>query len=99
MGLGVGTIFALSAKAKYNDSLPQCASTDKNRCTELGTSQRDSARSAGNVATVAMGFGGAALVTGAVLFFTAPSQKEAPREGARVEVVPTLGGALVRGTF
>jgi hypothetical protein len=100
VGLGVGTVFALNAKSKYNDSLDSCHPEDKNLCDAHGFAVRDQARSAGNVATVAMGMGGAALVAGAVLYLTAPST---PSEAPRVSVVPSLApgaaGLVAVGTY
>jgi serine/threonine-protein kinase len=95
VGVGVGTLFAFSAKSKYDDSLKLCSQTDQNVCSQAGVSQRDDARSAGNLATVGFIVGGVALATGAVLWLTAPNSNAS----ARVGVVPTLGGAMVRGTW
>jgi serine/threonine-protein kinase len=86
VGLGIGTAFAISAKAAYDDSLTNCNDNDQNLCKQEGVTRRDEARSAGNVATVAVGVGAAALVAGAVLYLTAPSG-----EGAHAVVVPTAG--------
>ena len=104
VGVAVGGIFALNAKSKYNDSLKSCPS-DKNLCTPDGVSQRDDARSAGNVATVALGVGAVAIVAGAVLWLTAPKSDAAPANATtvrvRFDVAPTLGGgsAFLRGQW
>jgi hypothetical protein len=95
VGLALGGAFVLSAKSKYDDSLNHCVSGSPNVCDATGVSQRDSARTSGNVATVAFAVGAAAVAAGAVLWFTAPSSHASPRVG----LVPTLGGALVRGEF
>jgi hypothetical protein len=100
VGVGVGTVFALKAKSKYNDSLNDCHPDDKNVCNTGGLTVRDQARSAGNVATVVMGVGGAALVAGAVLFLTAPSSStEAPRVSVVPSVSPGSGGVVVVGRY
>jgi len=100
VGLGIGTGFALSAKSKYDESIGLCSIQDKNLCTGPGVTARDQARSAGNLATVAFGVGGAALVAGAVLFFTAPA---ASSETPRVAVVPAAGpgqaGLVMVGSY
>jgi len=96
VGLAVGSIFALNAKSKYDDSLKLCP-TDKNLCTPQGVSQRDDARSAGNVATIGFGVGVALVAAGAVLWFTAPSASDNKTTG--IQVAPTLGGAVVRGRW
>ncbi len=85
VGLGVGTAFALSAKAKKNDSLVNCPA-GPNLCNQTGVDQRNEALSAGNVATVAAGAGVVLLAAGAILFFTAPSG-----EKPRALVVPSVG--------
>ena len=95
VGLGLGTVFALSAKSKYDDSLKACG-TDKNLCTQPGVEQRDSARTQGNLATVGFGVGAALVVTGAVLWFTAP---RGTGDKTQLQVAPTVGGAMVRGRF
>jgi hypothetical protein len=94
--VAVGTIFALNAKSKYNDSLGQCSVNDKNACTPSGVQMRDDARSAGNVATVGIGLGAALVAAGAVLWLTAPSSTESK---TAIVVAPTLGGAVVRGRW
>jgi tetratricopeptide (TPR) repeat protein len=95
VGLGVGTVFALRAKSKYDESLRSCTPADKNKCDAQGVSLRDDARGAGTIATIAVGVGGAALVAGAVLFFTAPSSSEQPHAA----LVPTAGPSTVGLAF
>jgi hypothetical protein len=95
VGLGVGTAFVLSAHSHYDDSLANCTSS-KNVCNAAGVSERNSALSAGNLATVFFSVGAAAVAGGAVLWFTAPSS---PSSSPRVGLVPAPGGALVRGEF
>jgi serine/threonine-protein kinase len=100
VGVGVGTVFALQAKSKYNESLSSCHPDDKNVCSSEGLTVRDQARSAGNVATVVMGVGGAALVAGAVLFLTAPSaSSETPRVSVVPSVAPGAAGLVAVGTY
>jgi len=86
VGLGVGTAFALSAKAKKDDSLLNCPASP-NLCNATGVNQRNDARSAGDVATVAFGAGVILIATGVVLFVTAPSG-----EKPRAMIVPSVGG-------
>jgi tetratricopeptide (TPR) repeat protein len=96
VGAAVGTVFVVDAKSKYDDSLQYCPKTD-NACTPQGVSLRDDARAAGNAATVGYAVGITALAAGAILYFTAPKSHEARQ--ARMSVVPTWGGALVRGIW
>jgi hypothetical protein len=95
IGLGIGTVFAVKAKSQYDESLRSCTQVDKNKCDSHGVSLRDDARGAGTIATIAVGLGGAALVAGAVLFFTAPSSPERPR----VAIVPIAGSSTVGLAF
>ena len=92
VGLGVGGIFALSARSKYSDSKGYCLPSDPNKCNSQGVSLRDDARSAGNVATVLGGVGLAALVGGAVLYFTAPSSKLAQAHALHIGAGAAQGG-------
>ncbi|HEX3771571.1 MAG TPA: hypothetical protein VHV30_11925 [Polyangiaceae bacterium] len=95
-GLVVGGIFALSAKSKYNDSVDNCQAANHDLCNATGVSQRNDARSAGNVATVFLGVGAAALVGGAIVFFAAPHGGSTT---GGLQVMPTLGGVVARGAF
>lgn len=100
VGVGVGTAFALSARSKYDDSLAFCDDSDPNRCNATGVSLRDDARGRGNVATVALGLGGAALVGGIVLVLSSPDH---PDEAARIETGPAVAGDgagwMMRGSW
>jgi len=98
VGLGVGGILGLGAKSKYNDSLENCQTASPNLCNPTGLTQRDDARSAGNVATVVVGVGAAALVAGGILWLTAP-RSHASASSATLEVAPTLGGFVARGAW
>ncbi|MEO6417980.1 MAG: hypothetical protein ABIP39_01135, partial [Polyangiaceae bacterium] len=72
-----------------------------NHCDAVGVSLRDDAIHAGTISTIGLGFGAAALVTGTVLFFTAPSGKST--SAARIQASPLIGqsgsGFSVRGTW
>ena len=87
----VGGVFGLSAKTSYDDSLAFCPK-NKNLCTQPGVDARDDARTKGNVASVAMIAGGALVATGAVLWITAPSEKN--RTKGSLGVTPTVGAAM-----
>lgn len=100
VGVGLGTYFALHAKALNDDSLANShCPTSKNLCDQTGVNLRDDARSSGNIASIMMGVGAVALVGGVVLFLVAPSGRPAEPRAASIQLVPTLGGALVRGSF
>ncbi|HLK36716.1 MAG TPA: hypothetical protein VKU41_08185, partial [Polyangiaceae bacterium] len=57
VGLGVGTVLAISAKGKDNDSLKFCETANPDLCSAAGLSDRSTARSLGDAATVALGLG------------------------------------------
>ena len=99
VGLGIGTAFALKAKSNYDDSLPFCAAGDNNRCNQDGITRREDARSAGNIATLAVGAGAAALVAGTVLFLTAPSSSDKPRATFVPTVGPESAGLTLVGSY
>jgi hypothetical protein len=95
IGIGIGTAFGLAANSTYNDSLANCP-RDKNLCTSAGVSQRDDARTQGNIATVGFVIGGLGLATAGVLLLL-PTASDARRAG--VELRPTLGGMTLRGRW
>ncbi|MGH7295678.1 MAG: tetratricopeptide repeat protein, partial [Polyangiaceae bacterium] len=99
VGLGVAAAFAVSAKSQYNTSLGNCESNDPNVCSGTGVTQRNNARTAGNVASVAASVGAAALVGGAVIWLTAPRSGSSSAAAARVGIAPTLGGAVLQGAW
>jgi hypothetical protein len=99
-GVAVGTVFVLSAKSRYNDSLNHCEAANPDLCDPQGITQRNDARSAGNIATAALGVGAAALIGGGILWLTAPSGASGHGGGgARWAVAATLSGAVVKGAW
>lgn len=96
-GLVLGTVFVVNARSKYDDSLAGCP-VDNNRCTPEGTSLRDDARRNGNIATVAYGVAGAAIITAVVLWVTAPKAERAT-QSAEVRVSPAPGGLAMVGRW
>jgi hypothetical protein len=95
-GLAVGTVFAVNAKNKYSDTLSECLPNNPNLCSSSGVSDRNDARSMGDVATLAFGLGAAAVVAGGVLWLTAPGSA---KRSTSLVVTPTLGGASLRGAW
>lgn len=76
VSVGFGTYFGLSAKSKYDSSNDSghCSSAT-NECDPEGKSLRSSAESRALISTITIGVGAAAIIAGAVLFFTAPRSK------------------------
>lgn len=96
----VGLGFGWSARSKWNDAKAdgKC-DTDTNLCTPQGQELADAARRRATISTVFVGVGAAMVVTGAVLYFTAP-KAERPR---RARLVPAGGqdslGLALTGPF
>jgi len=101
VGIAVGTAFALMAKSKTDESLGICPDTPM-MCglDEIArqTGLKDEASSNRTVSYVGFATGGAALIAGAAVFFTAPS-----RSSSAVTVGPMVGtgsmGAVLAGRF
>ncbi|WP_148313626.1 hypothetical protein [Sorangium cellulosum] len=92
VAVGVGTALGFAAKARFDESRPFC---NGDRCDQRGMDIRDGAVARASVATVVFGVGLAAIAGGGVLWLTA----KGPSNGASVALTPTVGGALVRGSF
>jgi len=98
-----GTVFALMRTSALSERDQICPS---NRCTRDEASRiddlTDKAKSNATVANVAFGIGGAAIVGGVVLYFTAPrTPSTTPTTGLRVQpwVAPTAAGAAIGGVW
>jgi hypothetical protein len=101
VGLGLSGLFAGLAKGKYNDSLTNCP-TSPNVCSQTGVDQRNTALSDGNVASVAFAAGAALVVSGVIVYFTAPrapSSTPTGRLGVSPLVGANTGGALLQGSW
>jgi hypothetical protein len=98
VGIGIGTVFGLRAMSKLSDSKQFCSG---DTCDAQGVSLRDESRSAGTIATVSMIAGGLLTVGGVVLWLTAPSGSEVPRQGLErsIRVTPTAMGIQVEGRW
>jgi hypothetical protein len=90
VGLALGTVFGLQAKSKNDDASSACP--DPSRCSQSGIDLDKKARDAATISTIGFIAGGALLVGGAVLFFTAPAS---PEPAASVGVRATPGGAAM----
>ncbi len=84
VGVAVGSVFGITAINKNSDAEKLCPRGDV--CDDAeGVTLTDDAKSAALVSNIAFGVGGAALIAGAVLYLTAPSEQVALR------VVPSVG--------
>jgi hypothetical protein len=85
-GVGVGTLFGFLSRSKHDDADPHCDGS--NRCDAAGLGLRDDAFRDGTISTVAFAAGGAAALTGAILWLAAPKDTSS-RTGLRA--VPSVG--------
>jgi hypothetical protein len=97
-GVAVGAITGLMAMGKSSDAKQSCPS-DGGCANQSAVDASDSAKTLGLVSTISFAAGGAALVAGAVLIFTAPKGEKkaiptmrlAPHVGANDAGVTVLG--------
>ena len=73
VALAAGGVFGYRAYSSNKRSKGECRAGDPNACTPAGASLREDAKTAGTLSTVATVGGGALLVGGLSLVFTAPS--------------------------
>jgi hypothetical protein len=104
VGLGLGTVFAVMAKGKANDSKPYCNATSPNKCSDTGIGLRNQAIEKGNVATVASIAGGAALVGAGIVWLLSGSSEDKHAEGgaglrASADVGVEHGAFYLQGSF
>jgi len=101
-GLGFGTVFALRAVGKNNDSKPLC---NDNVCSPDGAQLRWDAHDAGNLATIGFIGGGALAVGGFAMYLLGrPSTTLSARTSSGSVEASLTGdarsfGGFVRGTF
>jgi hypothetical protein len=94
VGVGVGSVFGLSALSKKSDLSKACPNST---CHTSQQGALDSAKTSGTISTIAFAAGGAALIAGGVLFFTASSPAPSAAFVARPYVGLTSAG--VSGSF
>lgn len=97
IGLGVATFLAFDARSDYRAAVDAHCDPSK-QCDPQGLAATSDARSKANTATIIGGVALAAAVTGAILYFTAPSKERRDREARYVR--PALwrdGGGLIFG--
>jgi hypothetical protein len=103
-GVAVGSVFGLNAFSSYSSQQSDCRSPGNCSRAQAQT-DHDNAVTASTISTISFAAGGALVVTGAVLFFTAPRGNERVEGSASAgwQVAPTAGpgaaGLLLRGRF
>jgi hypothetical protein len=68
--IGVGVAFGLSARGHRDDARGHC--DDRNACDPVGFTALEDGRRAAAISTISVGAGLAGVVTGAILYATAP---------------------------
>jgi hypothetical protein len=98
---GLGVAFGLVAKSKNDEALEPQNCPDSAHCLPRGLELTDDAKSASTVSTISFVAGGALLVGGAVLFFTAPRTERV--HAMRWRALPRMGvrdaGLVFEGAF
>jgi hypothetical protein len=104
VGVVVGSVFGSLALKKLSDAKSQGhCDPDWATCDATGLQLEQDSRKAAHASTAGLVLGGAALVTGIVVFATAPAVGGAPApvSGARLSLAPMVGanttGVLLRG--
>ena len=106
VGAGLGTAFAVMAKSKYNESLSagRCDTDNRNLCGSTGVELRNDARTKGDIATVSIIVGGAALAGAGIVWLASGSAEEkyavsSTRLRAAPAIGPNLAALFVQGRF
>ena len=99
IGMGIGGLLGVSAKAKYGNAVSTHCSGAV--CDAEGKRSTDEARSLGNTATVFFAIGGALAAVGGVLWWTGSSAAPASKvpAGPKAAVGLTVGGVVLAGSF
>jgi hypothetical protein len=100
VGVAVGAVTGLMAMGKSSDAKNTCPSSG-GCANQTAVDSSDSAKTLGLVSTIGFAAGGAALAAGAILIFTAPSDKKTGQ--APLRIVPNAGakaaGLSMMGVF
>lgn len=88
-----GLVFGYLAMSKHSDAKNLCSpGTIDMGCANVAdaTTAENSAKTNGNISTVLVGVGAAAVITGAILYFTSHGDAEGPADQARFQIAPTV---------
>ena len=104
VGIVVGSVFGAMTLSKTGAGNQRCSTGDKPFCDPEGLSLLKGAMTTANVSNVALAVGGAAVISGVVLFLTAPAGvAPAKAESAQLKVLPGVGpgsgGIFVQGVW
>ncbi len=87
LGVTAGTVFGLRASSIWNDAKTHCTAYPS-VCDQAGISLGKDAQQASGISTVSFVIGGAGLIGGTILYFTAP--KDSPEKAFSLRVSPSL---------
>lgn len=100
VGLALGSVFGVMAISAADQQKVNCPSTTNCPKREEALANHATAEQMGTASTIAFVGGGALLVTGAILFFTAPTS---PKKAENIRVMPALSaqssGVVLFGRF
>jgi hypothetical protein len=98
VGIGVGTVFALRASSKNDDSNAN-GHCDATGCDAQGKASRNDALDAATVSTITFIAGSALLAGGVALFLFAPTSGGSAARLRATQVAVGPGDIVVRGTW
>jgi len=92
-GIAAGSIFGAIALGKSSSAKTLCPASGPICASQQGVQDNNDANSAATISTVALAAGGAAVVTGAILFLAAPKRATSPggERAAALRLTPTFG--------
>ena len=100
VGAAVGTVFVVMGNSANNDYGASLCPTGQGTTCQAAADKKSEINSDWLIGGISLGVGGAALITGAIVFFTAPSGKNST---ASWQLVPSVGpgsaGLLFTSTF
>jgi hypothetical protein len=95
--IAVGSAFGIAAKSTYDTWQSACTSGPKSN-SDCTPSERNAASTQADVADVMFGVGLAAIVGGALLYFTTPRSQAPPSSGSALTITPVAspwGGGML----
>jgi hypothetical protein len=93
--VATGLVFGFLARSDNNDSKDHCDSDDL--CDSIGVALVDDAKRNANISTALVSIGGAALIAGGVLWFTAPKKSDGGLTAIPLAGPDQVGFALTGG--
>lgn len=95
-GIGAGTALGLRARSQWQQARRDCDGS--NNCSDAADALIERSRRDGNIATLGFAIGGAALITGVVLYVRSPRSRGRPVQLAPL-IAPATTGAAAAWAF